>query len=122
MSLIYIRKIIVNDDIKNKIGFDEKCVTQIVKEFIPESIVRQACYIFAYTYKKSRIRDPSIYFLTLLYSCSQIRKVLEKNKVRANDEAYLIRCCFEQDSYSKISISSHEERVKLTRNAINSVI
>lgn len=117
-----IKVIINNENIKKKITFEGNCVVQIVKDRIPDSIIRQACYIFFQTYTKSRIKDPTIYFLTLLFSSTQIHEVLTKNKLELANEAYLIRCCKNENVYSRISINSHEERLMLSKNAINSVI
>lgn len=121
--MLTIAKIVIDEHTKDKIKFDQECVTQVTKEIPPESVIRQACYIFFNTYNKSRIKDPSIYFLTLLYSSFQIHKVLERNRLNLNEEAYLIQCCYDpSQKYSKIYISSHQERLMLTRNAINSAI
>ncbi|AWR97240.1 hypothetical protein DFR86_06490 [Acidianus sulfidivorans JP7] len=119
--MIKIQEINFNEDLKKQIRFDKNCISQIVKRLPYESIIRQACYIFFRTYTRSKIRDPTLYFLSLLYSNSQINKILEYNKLKDGEHGYFVICCNDGLNRSNITITSNDERLMLTRNAINSV-
>jgi hypothetical protein len=110
-------------DKKNIIRFDGKCVIQVIKDIPPKSVINQACYIFFKTYIKSRIKEPEIYFLTLLYSTSQIANALAHVKFKEGDIVYVIKCC-EKDinNFEQIQIKDNSERIALSTNAINSLI
>ncbi|ARM75880.1 hypothetical protein [Acidianus manzaensis] len=118
--MINILKVVFNENLKKQIKFDGHCITQIVKNLPSNAVLRQACYIFFQTYRKSKIKDPTLYFLSLLYSDFQISKVIEYNKLNEGDNVYIITCCNEVTSRDVISILSNNERLMLTRNAINS--
>ncbi len=121
--MIQISRTIWNAEKKNIIRFDGNCVTQIIRDIPPMSVINQACYIFFTTYTKSRIKDPEIYFLTLLYSTSQISDALTHVKFNEGDVCYVIRCCKNDiNKFERIQIRDNNERIALTANAINSLI
>ena len=121
--IVQISQTIWDSEKKSMIGFDGKCVIQIIKDLLPKSIINQACYIFFRTYSKSRIKDPEIYFLTLLYSTSQITDALSHVKFTEGESVYIIQCCEGEVSHAeRIQIKDNTERIALSANAINSLI
>uniref|UniRef100_A0A2U9ITS3 Uncharacterized protein n=2 Tax=Metallosphaera hakonensis TaxID=79601 RepID=A0A2U9ITS3_9CREN len=107
---------------KKMIGVDENCVTQVILNLPPTSVIRQACYFFFHNNEKIKIKDKSLYFLSLLFSTNQINEAL-KNSVPAgySGKFYIIKCC-KNDVFSDIiEIKSLDERISLSKNAILSL-
>ncbi|BDC19278.1 hypothetical protein HS5_21680 [Acidianus sp. HS-5] len=121
--MIQISQTVWNTEKKNSIRFDGDCIIQIIRDIPPRSVINQACYIFFRTYTKSRIKDPKIYFLTLLYSTSQITDALARVKFNEGDIGYIIKCCKKDvNQFERIQIKDNNERIALSANAINSLI
>ncbi len=118
--MIGIERVVWEEGLKQKISFDGECVTQIVRSLPPESIVRQACYIF-FNSPNQNVKDKTILFLLLLSSTDQIKEAIEVNRLKEGEEGYLIRCCREDaENYTPISLEGIDERLRLTFNAVNS--
>ncbi|MCG3107898.1 hypothetical protein L3N51_00170 [Metallosphaera sp. J1] len=109
-------------DVKSLIKYDENCVSQVLFSLPPLSVIRQACYIFFNGKNRTKIRDKTLYFLALLSSTDQLNEAM-KNTLPKDyvGRAYIIKCC-KNDSFSDpIQISSNQERISLSRNAVLSL-
>ncbi|AKV77409.1 hypothetical protein MsedC_2318 [Metallosphaera sedula] len=109
-------------DVRSLIKYDENCVTQVVLRLPPVSVIRQACYIFFNGKYKTKIRDKTLYFLTLLNSTDQL-SIAMRNTVPKDYEgiAYLIKCCKSDIITDQLKISSNQERISLSMNAVLSL-
>ncbi|MCY0849865.1 hypothetical protein [Sulfuracidifex metallicus] len=109
-------------DVRTLIKHDENCVTQVVLRLPPVSVIRQACYIFFNGKNKTKIRDKTLYFLTLVNSTDQLN-IAMRNTVPKDYEgiAYLIKCCKNDPMTGPLKISSNQERISLSINAVLSL-
>ncbi|WP_217451760.1 hypothetical protein [Metallosphaera tengchongensis] len=104
------------------IYYDGNCVSQALINLPPESVIRQACYIFFQNFQKRRIKNPTLYFLSLLNSTNQIKKAMENSIPDGyTGEFYIIQCCKDEDISDVISIETYEERLALSKNSIFSI-
>ncbi len=103
---------------KDLIGFDGNCVTQILGELPSEALLRQACFFFFRYLEKRKIRNPSLFFLTLLAATDQIDEALSKYGQRRR---YIIKCCKDSWEFPPTLIKNWEERIALSTNAIISI-
>lgn len=117
---MYVKEL-YEDDFKKYISFDSKCITQVV-DFIPDDIMlAQVCEIFYYyinSSKNLKIKSPSMFFLSLLYSSSNIKDILDQ--ITKSSRKILVHCC-ENEIYNNTKITSKETRLKLSKVAINSL-
>ncbi len=119
--MLKVNEIVWNQNIRSRTVYDGECVSAVVKELPQLSVIRQACYIF-FNVNNTKIKDKTIYFLSLLNSTTQIKACIERNKLSEGDKGYLITCCKEDVSefLDKIDIKDMKERIALTSNAVNS--
>lgn len=105
-------------DYRQLIGFDGNCVTQVLGELPSTALLRQACFFFFQFFEKKKIKDPTLYFLTLLASTDQIGEALSRY---GRTRKYLVKCCRGDWKCSAITIKDWQERLALSTNAILSL-
>ncbi|BCU70585.1 hypothetical protein [Stygiolobus caldivivus] len=116
-------------DFKSLIGYDGKCVSQVLSYIPPDIEIIHACELFHYLLTKDKInkkfKSPSLLFLLLLTHEKNIKDATSRARLE-NEKAealYQIVCCNnDQDNlilYQKGL--TNEDRIALSKNAIHSM-